>query len=127
VLTRLTAKLESLGLNDHKNIEYKIILGQESSSLLPLNTFDKIIIRNTFHHFSSPDEMLRNCKEVLKDRGKLFIVDILADEANGTPACNRHLTRKTFLNYLARNGFVLSDETDLHYDDFKCFEFHLAN
>jgi ubiquinone/menaquinone biosynthesis C-methylase UbiE len=127
VLMSLSAKLEELRLNDNKNIEYNTVLGQSKSTLLPFKTFDKVIIRNTFHHFSYPDEMLQNCREVLKDGGKLFIVDILVDETTGTPRCHGHLTRKKFLNYLTSNGYVLAKETDLHYDDFKCFEFHLAN
>jgi len=127
VLTSLSAKLEELRLNDNKNIEYNTVLGQSKSTLLPFKTFDKVIVRNTFHHFSYPDEMLQNCREVLKDRGKLYIVDILVDETTGPPRCHAHLTRETFLNYLTRNGFILANETDLHYDDFKCFEFHLAN
>ncbi|MEP6734971.1 MAG: class I SAM-dependent methyltransferase, partial [Chryseolinea sp.] len=77
VITKLTSKLEILTRNDYKNIDYKIALGKEKSTLLPLNTFDKVIIRNSFHHFSYPDDMLRNCKALLKDGGKLFIVDVM--------------------------------------------------
>ena len=122
-VSRLTTRLELLELNDRKNITYTAVLGNEKSSLLPSHSFDKVIIRNSFHHFTYPNEMLEDCKRILKKDGQLFIVDILIDETDQTPACNLHLTRKVFLKYLKENGFALTQETMLDYDNFKCFEF----
>jgi ubiquinone/menaquinone biosynthesis C-methylase UbiE len=125
IITRLITQLAFLELNDKMKMAYIPVLGNERASHLPFNTFDKVIIRNTFHHFSYPNDMLEDCRRIMKKGSKLFIVDILIDEINTVPACKLHLTRKVFLNYLKKNGFILINETKLKYDNFKCFEFQL--
>lgn len=125
-ITRLATQLTFLDLNDNRDIKYITVLGNEKSTRLPGSKFDKVIIRNTFHHFSYPNEMLNDCKRILKKGGKLFIVDILVDEVPRAPQCNLHLTRNVFLKYLKESGFILINETKLAYDNFKCFEFQLA-
>jgi ubiquinone/menaquinone biosynthesis C-methylase UbiE len=122
----LTTQLKFLDLNDERNITYYAVLGNERSSLLSPHRFDKVIIRNTFHHFAYPNEMLEDCKRIMKKDARLFIVDILVDEVDRSPACTLHLTRSVFLNYFSSNGFALTNETDLEYDNFKLFEFQLV-
>jgi ubiquinone/menaquinone biosynthesis C-methylase UbiE len=122
---QLTTQFKFLDLNDDRNITYNTVLGNEKSTLLPAHRFDKVIIRNTFHHFKYPIEMLEDCKRIMKKNSRLFIVDILVDETDGSPVCPLHLTRSVFLNYLTNNGFVLTNETNLEYDHFKLFEFQL--
>ncbi|HEY5822828.1 MAG TPA: class I SAM-dependent methyltransferase [Cyclobacteriaceae bacterium] len=119
----LATQLKFLDLNDEKNIIYNTVLGNEKSSLLPSHRFDKVIVRNTFHHFTYPNEMLADCKRIMKKNARLFIVDILVDETDRPPACRHHLTRNVFLNHLTNNGFVLTNEANLVYDNFKLFEF----
>jgi ubiquinone/menaquinone biosynthesis C-methylase UbiE len=126
VLTHLETYLKFLELNDKRAITYKTVLGNEKSSQLPSNSFDKIMISNTFHHFSYPNEMLEDCKRILKKNGRLFIIDIMTDEVDPTPACTLHQTRQTFFNFLTASGFVLINEAKLDYDNFKLFEFQLA-
>jgi ubiquinone/menaquinone biosynthesis C-methylase UbiE len=125
IVTRLTTELAYLEMNDKTNITYISVLGNEKASGLPFKSIDKVIVRNTFHHFSYPNDMLKDCKRIMKENGTLFIVDILVDEATKVPKCNLHLSRKVFLNYLTSNGFVLVNETKLGYDNFKCFEFQI--
>ncbi|NOT77183.1 MAG: class I SAM-dependent methyltransferase [Cyclobacteriaceae bacterium] len=124
-LSQLKTRLKFLELSDQKDITYHAILGNENSSLLPSNTFDKVIVRNTYHHFSNPDKMVKDFKRILKKDGKLYIVDILTDETDKEPECKSHLTRKDFMKVINENGFRLVNETKLDYDNFKCFEFRL--
>jgi len=125
-IAHLATQLKFLDLNDKRNITFNAVLGNEKSSSLPADRFDKVIIRNTFHHFTYPVEMLEDCKRIMKENGRLFIVDILVDEVDRSPACRLHLPRGVFLNYLTNNGFVLTNETNLEYDNFKLFEFQLV-
>ena len=124
-MSHLATQLKFLELNDRKNITYSVGLGNEKSSLLYSASVEKVIIRNTFHHFTYPVKMLEDCKRIMKKNAKLFIVDILVDEVERPPACGLHLTRSVFLNYLTNNGFVLTKETNLEYDNFKLFEVQL--
>lgn len=51
------------------------ILGTYTKTTLPPNTFDKIIVRETFHHFSQPDSMLNDIYRIMKKEGKLFVFE----------------------------------------------------
>ena len=52
------------------------------SDNLPLesNYFDTIICTNSFHHYSRPEVALSEARRVLKSNGKIFILDITADD-----------------------------------------------
>lgn len=52
---------------------YSLIIGTETETKLPGNRFDKVIIINTFHEFSSPDKMLADIKTKLRPGGLLYI------------------------------------------------------
>jgi ubiquinone/menaquinone biosynthesis C-methylase UbiE len=57
--------------------DYKLILADERSTALPENTFDKIIIINSFHEFTFVTEMLADIKKKLKPGGILYIDEAL--------------------------------------------------
>ncbi len=120
---KLQTKLALLDLYDSKNITYLAVLGDTKSANLPKGKFDKIIIRNTFHHFSYPNEMLQDLKISLKKGGKLYIVDIMKDETTKAPACPNHINKETQLKYMTDNGFVLVRAIPLNYDEFQLLEF----
>lgn len=54
------------------------VIGTQHSSLLPKNTFDKVLIINSLHEFSFPTEMIKDSYEILKSEGLLFIEEQLA-------------------------------------------------
>ncbi|HYC19004.1 MAG TPA: methyltransferase domain-containing protein [Candidatus Bathyarchaeia archaeon] len=43
--------------------------------------FDVVISSNAFHHFSNPEKALREANRALKPKGKLYILDITANNA----------------------------------------------
>ena len=49
------------------------IIGTQSSTNLPTNTFDKVLIVNTLHEFETPEIILQDINRILKSNGKLFI------------------------------------------------------
>ena len=53
-----------------------------SSDDLPLesNYFDTIICTNSFHHYSKPETALSEAKRVLKLDGRIYILDVTADD-----------------------------------------------
>jgi ubiquinone/menaquinone biosynthesis C-methylase UbiE len=55
---------------------------EASSENLPLesNYFDKIICTNSFHHYSKPETALSEVNRVLKPNGKIYILDVTADD-----------------------------------------------
>lgn len=52
-----------------------IIRGKELDPLLPDNKLDMIFIVNSYHHFSSPVELLQNAHPALKQSGTLVIIE----------------------------------------------------
>ena len=52
-----------------------IIRGKELDPLLPDNKIDMIFIVNSYHHFSSPVELLQNAQSALKQSGTLVIIE----------------------------------------------------
>ena len=56
-----------------------IIRGKEKDPLLPDNELDMIFIVNSYHHFSSPVELLKHAKPALKPSGTLVIIEGVPD------------------------------------------------
>lgn len=54
---------------------FKRVIGTMTSTNLPNNTFDQILIISSFHDFDKKDEMLDDISEKLKPNGKLIILD----------------------------------------------------
>ena len=49
------------------------IIGTQSATNLPENTFDKVLIINSLHEFETPKIILYDIQTILKSNGKLFI------------------------------------------------------
>ncbi|MFM2224399.1 MAG: hypothetical protein RJA07_601 [Bacteroidota bacterium] len=84
---------------------YTIQYGNDTCTLLPNHSVDKVIIENTFHEFSEPLKMLKEVYRILKPNGKLLLNEII-----GTPKycihkhCKRHLYSKEELKTIAQQA-----------------------
>ncbi|HRI32986.1 MAG TPA: hypothetical protein PLD02_04485, partial [Saprospiraceae bacterium] len=54
---------------------YKSWKGSSTSTGMEDSTFDKIIIRNTFHHFRKKDKMLQSIMKSMNDETELIILE----------------------------------------------------
>ncbi|RZK29145.1 MAG: methyltransferase domain-containing protein, partial [Hymenobacter sp.] len=54
------------------------VMGTETDTKLPERFFDKVLIENTLHELTKPDEMLQSIRNSLKPDGFLFIEDFIA-------------------------------------------------
>jgi SAM-dependent methyltransferase len=90
------------------------VKGNKKSTRLPKNRFDKVIVRETFHHFTKQDVMLDDIKNILKQGGRLFIYEPDIPETiydKGDGAIN--YSRKDLLEIFTRNNFILENEYTL--------------
>jgi hypothetical protein len=96
---------------------YKMIIGSERSTSLPGNTFDKILIINSFHEFTFQSEMLADIKKKLKTGGILYIDEALPKRQGQLhDICNKPmLTNEETIAVLEKNGFEYVNGVDFNY------------
>jgi SAM-dependent methyltransferase len=90
---------------------YTLVTGNEESTQLPDDLFDKIIIINSFHEFTRPGEMLADIKTKLKPGGILYIDETVPKKPGQLHVSCRKpmLTPEEMISILARNGYMYLD------------------
>ena len=112
---------------------YKMILGDEKSTSLPENLFDKILIINSFHEFTFVTEMLADIKKKLKPGGILYIDEALPKRPGQLHGICNHpmLTNEETIGMLAKHGFEYVNGIDFNYRQKvpvrKIFAFRIKN
>lgn len=91
----------------------KVIKGTKSKTGFKENQFDKIIIRNAFHHFSKKDKMLASISKSLSENGKLYLYEPILVSSGNQNNCNKVLEKGYILSSMEQNGFVLEAEKSL--------------
>ena len=89
------------------------VIGTEKQTRLPRRFFDKIIIENTLHELTHPNDLLTSVRANLKPDGYLFIEDIIAKRSGQKHrGCGKLLyTEEALIHLLDANGFQLLDVT----------------
>jgi len=96
---------------DTKNIE--IVFGKKKNCRIEDKKVDKIVIRNSLHHFSRKDEMLQSIKLSLTDNGILFIKEATREMDKDKDICEKAMHKANIEDVLKKNGFVLVGQMDL--------------
>jgi len=113
--------------------DYKMIIGDERSTSLPENTFDKILVINSFHEFTFQAEMLADIKKKLKPGGVLYIDGALPKKQGQLHGiCNKPmLTNDETIAIFEKNGFEYLDGIAFNYGQKnptrKIFAFRIKN
>jgi ubiquinone/menaquinone biosynthesis C-methylase UbiE len=96
---------------------YKLVFGDIKSTSLPENSFDKIIIINSFHEFTYQSEMLDDIKKKLKPGGILYIDEALPKRAGQLHGiCNLPmLNNEEMIALFAKNGFEYLTGLEFNY------------
>jgi ubiquinone/menaquinone biosynthesis C-methylase UbiE len=63
-----------------------VVAGGERSTNLPAGCCDAILIRDAYHHFTQPDDIVRNVAAALKPGGRLAIIDFPPRPNSEVPA-----------------------------------------
>ena len=97
--------------------DYKTIIGDERSTSLPENTFDKILIINSFHEFTFQTEMLADIKKKLKADGILYVDEVLPKRPGQLHGiCNLPmLNSEEMIAVFDNNGFEYANGVDFNY------------
>jgi ubiquinone/menaquinone biosynthesis C-methylase UbiE len=95
-----------------------VIQGQPVKTNIPENSVDRILVVDTYHHFDHPVEMLQDFKKVLKQQGKLAIVDF--DKTPTSREWVQSHVKKTQAEYIAEieaQGFRLIKDADIPFEE----------
>jgi len=60
-----------------------IATGSDAETNLPDNTFDKILMLNTYQYFKDPRAIMTDLRDKLKDNGVMYIVNPDLEKENG--------------------------------------------
>jgi len=87
--------------------QYKIFIGDEESTNLPNDFFDKILIANSFHEFSNQKKMLADIRSKLKQDGILIIDETIARKSGEQHGgCKKRIfTEQEMVKIFKENGF----------------------
>jgi SAM-dependent methyltransferase len=96
---------------------YRMIPGDEKSTSLPENLFDKILIINSFHEFTFVAEMLADIKKKLKPGALLYIDEALPKKPGQLHGICNHpmLTNEETIAIFAKHGFEYVNGIDFNY------------
>jgi ubiquinone/menaquinone biosynthesis C-methylase UbiE len=102
------------------------IIGTQSTTNLPQNIFDKVLIINSLHEFEMPEIILQDIQGIMKPDGKLFIEEQMAKFSGEIhEGCgNRLFTENELVVLSEKYGFELV-ERYLKDDEVVIFEFRL--
>ena len=100
-------------LDSCKNME--LIAGDPQNTNLEGYDLDKIIIRNSFHHFKYKNEMLKSIRRAMKEDGVLYINETPKHISKEIKGCHETMRPRKMLKILRKNGFILTDSKKLKY------------
>jgi ubiquinone/menaquinone biosynthesis C-methylase UbiE len=74
------------------------VLGTPTDPHLPLDSFDAVVIVNAFHDIDTPEPLLHNIQQALKDRGVLGVVDFTPGGGGPGPDANERVAPATIVS-----------------------------
>jgi SAM-dependent methyltransferase len=90
-----------------ENLSLEVIEGNKKSTEFPARSLDKIITRNSFHHFRKKKAMLKSIHESLKMNGVFYIMEYVESEEE---TCVFRMIEQEIHALVVNNGFVLDDK-----------------
>ncbi len=71
----------------------------------------KTILRDAYHHFKYPEEMMSSIRNQLKDDGYLFVLEATKDLKNDQRGvCKEAMTYVKVIETISKQGFILVEE-----------------
>lgn len=87
--------------------------GGKESTALEGHRLNKIILRNTFHHFKKKPEMLEAIARTLNPQGRLYVLETVRDINPDRRLCKLSMSRGEIIAIIESNGFRLIDQIEL--------------
>lgn len=109
------AMIELLKTKAMENNNSNVIVKKVCSDELPLgdNCCDMTIIVSAFHEVDHKGMMLREIKRILKEKGRLLIIDFHKARTPLGPPADHRIAMDDVLSLCRENGFALIDSSSL--------------
>jgi SAM-dependent methyltransferase len=91
---------------------FDCVIGTPTQTNLPNESFDIILINNTYHEFSDKDAMIKDIKKKLKPEGRLIISELIANDyfVFKHEGCNIQAeSLNDLLSLMNKNGLYLTN------------------
>ena len=95
--------------NKNNANEFFFIKGKNKTTRLENIKLDKVLIRNSFHHFSHQPEMLASIRQSLLPDGDLYIADPFLNPFSPF-SCKKVMQLDDIKNTVLENGFEIKEE-----------------
>lgn len=81
---------------------------QSKESMLPLaeHTADVVVMVNVFHELEEPSKLLIEIKRILKNSGKIFIIEWKKEKMEIGPPIEHRKSKDDIINSLQSNGYI---------------------
>jgi ubiquinone/menaquinone biosynthesis C-methylase UbiE len=103
----LQKRLDALQLT-----QARAVRNNDSATLLPPNSVDKMLMVDVYHEFAYPLEMARSMLEALKPGGKLFLVEFKAEDDRVPIKPIHKMTAAQAIKELETAGFIFVMNVD---------------
>ncbi len=88
------------------NNRFELAVGTDSTTALPSQFFDRVLVNNTYHHFSKKVEMLADLKRITKPDGYLYIFEpIIFENQVKIFKCAYYTSETTLISEIEKAGF----------------------
>lgn len=98
----------------------EVVKGSKKSTNFPEGVCDVILIRNSFHHFTHPEDMISSVKESLRTGGRVLVVDhyldtmsVIGNIIDGESRCEDSQPFQFHLDQFAAQGFNMIRREDV--------------
>lgn len=76
IIEKYDSKITGIDTKQNENYPVNLIVGNFEEINLPVSNFDIIIFSLSLHHIKNPEKVLLKAKQLLKNDGLLFILEI---------------------------------------------------
>jgi ubiquinone/menaquinone biosynthesis C-methylase UbiE len=104
---RERAKQENL-----ENIEF--LKSEESKIPLEDNSVDVVLLANIYHELHHPKEFLNELKRILKENGKVIVMDWHPVPSPSGPPLEERIPEEKVLQEIQKEGFQLLEKHDIY-------------
>ena len=103
---------------------FNLVIGNETSTNLPTNFYDRVLLINVYHELTKQKEIIAEIYKILKSNGKLVIMERVANRKGKKRGDCPHIMtyEPDFLQLLREQKFTLKSNKKVHNLNYYIFE-----